>query len=306
MTSGANCYLYREFPPSGTDMIAKIGALKLQAKIYQPPFYSNEADISERSREFAGLVYHLKGGKGTAFLEEFMPVSESAQSSYNYPRFEVHSGWEFASFPPSRKVTRQWLKYEMVFRKKFSNRKTPRSQVRFHLLTSRSVSNRPPDQIEGPTQFRHSPLTHAIKVSREQQNMTIMCLEVVGMVVLTVSLSIPKFGVNVAPAFGKAVPDPEFDSICIAIYGLQVVGTRDIHTGIVAIQNVQLNPKRIRDFPLDFVDTELDLLNRISDIVAEFDPDILTGWDVQRTSWGYLNSRAKQYGALVLVYWLVC
>jgi len=140
MTSGANRYLYREFPPSKIDLIAKIGAL--QAKIYQPPFYSNEADVSERSREFAGLVYHPKGGKGTAFLEEFMPVSESARSFYSYPRFEVHSGWEFASFPPSRKEIRRWLKYEMVYRKKLSSRKTPRSQVRFHLLTSRSISNR--------------------------------------------------------------------------------------------------------------------------------------------------------------------
>jgi DNA polymerase zeta len=92
------------------------------------------------------------------------------------------------------------------------------------------------------------------------------------------------------------VPDPESDTICIAFYGLQVAGTEDIHTGIIAIQNVQLNPRRIREFYLDIVDTELDLLNRISDIVGEFDPDILTGWEVQRASWGYLNSRAKQYG----------
>jgi len=44
-----------------------------------------------------------------------------------------------------------------------------------------------PNQIEGPTQFRHSPFARAIKMSREQQNMTIMCLEVVGMVIFTVS-----------------------------------------------------------------------------------------------------------------------
>lgn len=99
-----------------------------------------------------------------------------------------------------------------------------------------------------------------------------------------------------APAHEKKVPDPETDPICIAVYGFQVSGTEDIHTGILALQNIQLNPRRIREFRLDIVDTELDLLNRISDIVAEFDPDILTGWEVQRASWGYLNLRAKQYG----------
>ena len=64
----------------------------------------------------------------------------------------------------------------------------------------------------------------------------------------------------------------------------------------MAVRNVQLNPRRIREHPLDLVDTELDLMNRLSDIVLELDPDILTGWEVQHASWGYLNSRAKQFG----------
>jgi DNA polymerase zeta len=103
-----------------------------------------------------------------------------------------------------------------------------------------------------------------------------------------------------APTHGEHAPNPEADPICIAVYGFQVTGTEDVHSGIIAIQNVQLNPKRIRDFHLDIVDTELDLLNRLSEIVAEFDPDILTGWEVQRASWGYLWLRAKQYGSYLI------
>ncbi len=99
-----------------------------------------------------------------------------------------------------------------------------------------------------------------------------------------------------AAAQEKSVPDPETDQICVAVYGFQVVGTEDVHTGIIGIQSVQLDPRRIREFRLDIVDTELDLLNRISDLVAELNPDILTGWEVQRASWGYLNLRAKHYG----------
>lgn len=129
MTSGMNCYVYCKFSPSRADLIARLEALELQTKIYQPPFYSNEADISKRSSEFAGLVYHLDGGKGTASLEEFMPTPESVQYPYNYPWFEAHSGWEFASLPPSRRAIRRWLKHETRSRKKLSNRKTPRSQV---------------------------------------------------------------------------------------------------------------------------------------------------------------------------------
>jgi DNA polymerase zeta len=44
---------------------------------------------------------------------------------------------------------------------------------------------------------------------------------------------------------------------------------------------------------------ELELLNRVVDIVLDLDPDIIIGWDVQNTSWGYLNARALYYGMSV-------
>lgn len=125
-----------------------------------------------------------------------------------------------------------------------------------------------------------------------------MSLEVLGAVsYFRLMLKIP-IRTHTAPAPEKSVPDPETDQICLAVYGFQVVGTGDVHTGVIGLQNVQLDPRRIREFRPDFVDTELDLLNRVSDLVAELDPDILTGWEVQRASWGYLNLRAKQYGMI--------
>jgi DNA polymerase zeta len=44
-------------------------------------------------------------------------------------------------------------------------------------------------------------------------------------------------------------------------------------------------------------DSELDLINRITDIVRNFDPDVLTGFEVQSASWGYVIERARvHYG----------
>lgn len=40
---------------------------------------------------------------------------------------------------------------------------------------------------------------------------------------------------------------------------------------------------------------ELDLINKVADIVVELDPDIIVGWDVEGSSWGYLNLRASHY-----------
>lgn len=51
------------------------------------------------------------------------------------------------------------------------------------------------------------------------------------------------------------------------------------------------------DALVDVEDSELDLINRLTDLVREFDPDILTGYEVQSSSWGYLIERARlQFG----------
>lgn len=41
---------------------------------------------------------------------------------------------------------------------------------------------------------------------------------------------------------------------------------------------------------------EIDLINRVVDVVIDLDPDIITGWDIELSSWGYLDSRAETYG----------
>lgn len=60
--------------------------------------------------------------------------------------------------------------------------------------------------------------------------------------------------------------------------------------------NEHLNESKLRCWGLDIVETEIDLLNRIIDVVQELDPDIITGWEVQSASWGYLSARGRAYG----------
>lgn len=99
------------------------------------------------------------------------------------------------------------------------------------------------------------------------------------------------------------MPDPGIDELSVVFYSFQgadIVPTHDspetYQTGMLVIENQQLNPLRLRDLKLEVVPSELELLNRIIDIVVELDPDIITGWEIQSSSWGYLDGRAKQYG----------
>jgi len=42
-------------------------------------------------------------------------------------------------------------------------------------------------------------------------------------------------------------------------------------------------------------DSELDLINCLTDVVREYDPDILAGYEVQSSSWGYVIERTRLY-----------
>lgn len=71
-------------------------------------------------------------------------------------------------------------------------------------------------------------------------------------------------------------------------------------SGCFAVRSPHLEEARLADTCIELVDSELDLINTFIDRVREWDPDVLTGWELQNSSWGYLAERAwKAYGELV-------
>ena len=97
------------------------------------------------------------------------------------------------------------------------------------------------------------------------------------------------------------MPDANQDEIVALFYTL---GDDNLHSGlldqgILVVQNPQLDPRRLRGYSLEELSSELELINRIIDIIVDVDPDILAGWEVQASSWGYLSSRGSQYGRML-------
>ena len=93
-------------------------------------------------------------------------------------------------------------------------------------------------------------------------------------------------------------PNPKEDSIVAITYAFRQVKDAPSY-GTIVVGSEQLDPNRLRDASIETVSTELDLLHRFTDIVIELDPDILSGWDVQVSSWGYLNARGSTYGTFL-------
>jgi DNA polymerase zeta len=91
------------------------------------------------------------------------------------------------------------------------------------------------------------------------------------------------------------VPDPTVDSI-VALSFAFYIAEGFVQRGSLFVRPPIEAKRLVFKQPVEVVDDELSLLNRIVDIVNDLDPDILVGWDVQRFSWGYLDTRGKVYG----------
>lgn len=111
-----NCYEYSSKPPSTLEVVSSFGDHTLPSKIYQVPYYSDESDAPDHPREYAGLVYHLRGGEGLNTLDDWVTTSNE-DSTDIIPCYEKASGpesniwgWQYAGSPPDVKQVRQWLR----------------------------------------------------------------------------------------------------------------------------------------------------------------------------------------------------
>ncbi|KAF8640582.1 hypothetical protein AX17_000244 [Amanita inopinata Kibby_2008] len=263
-----NRYEYRIRPPSISYLLQNLGSLGLSEKIYREPYYSALSDAPRGPRVYADLIYRLKGGRGVANLDAW----ESVLDQYAMPELVTSgaqvgslalSGWEYASYPPSVKQVRGWLK----------------TAQRYSITTER---RRRHSQIEGPSHANMYGLGTSLgtrhEILRGKQHMTVLSLEVF------------------APSQGNKTLDPETDEIAAAFYTFKAYEAGPVQTGMIIVNSDSLNGSRIRSMPFEEVSNELDLLNTMADVVVNLDPDIITGWDVQRNSWGYVDARARQYG----------
>ncbi|RYP82523.1 hypothetical protein DL769_001629 [Monosporascus sp. CRB-8-3] len=146
-------------------------------------------------------------------------------------------------------------------------------------------------QVDGPTPrnkhgFKYSQKRKSTSVQHEAQYMSTMSLEI---------------HVN---SRGKLVPDPEEDEVqCIfwCSKSDENFSTGDqaslvVQSGIIVFSEDGSLAQRIqKQTPIEVVEeqSELDLMTRMVEIVRTHDPDILIGYEVHGSSWGYLIERAR-------------
>lgn len=303
-------YCSASLPPRSSEVVNTIAGRGLPKEIYQDAFYSNEMDVPERSRDYAGREFKLES-LTVPFLPEFDPTGTSSAAFAEKTNVVIdhtkqdtafktqqHANnlrnWEILKLPPSRGVVVEWLKQQekeqRLSRVRESDKKPMVNGLREE-AADQARKDGDLSQIEGPTQrnkhgSKFSQKQKSTSVRHETQYMSTMSLEV---------------HVN---SRHELAPDPEHDEIGCIFWCLKadddemetngdLPGTK---VGVLALcENRDFARKITKEtnVVVDEENTELDLLNKLVDIVRDFDPDVLTGYEVHNGSWGYLIERGR-------------
>ncbi|APA07252.1 hypothetical protein sscle_02g020220 [Sclerotinia sclerotiorum 1980 UF-70] len=299
---GSLVLAHQQPPPSAQYISSTMSNFNIPTVLYQDAFYSNEEDVPERPREWAGREFKL-GSTSLPFLPDFDPSATSDatfglrsvvlsdktkdEEIYHHRRRECSLRvWTFAETPPTYADVHCWARNETL-------RQGNKSEKSKEGTTSKSsVSNRRKEaklsQIDGPTQknkqgIKYTQIEKTANIQREAQYMSVMSLEV---------------HVNTRGSF---VPNPEEDEVQCIFFCFQAddEGTdgSPSQPGIVILSadnnNISERVSNQVPFEVHAESSELDLLIRMVGIVREYDPDILTGFEVHGGSWGYLIERAR-------------
>ncbi|KAK6429147.1 DNA polymerase zeta [Oleoguttula sp. CCFEE 5521] len=305
----ANSYA-TSFPPLDDADVFLFGAMPLPvdevqssvspAVIYQDAYYSNELDVPERAREYAGKEFRLDSTT-LPYLPEFdasgrvaatkTVITEKPKQDLLAQRRGRQCGlrhWEIITAPPSWHEVQAWSNSNVVKKETdlddLDNDGPPSSsQIKRKNRPAAELS-----QIDGPTQknrhgAKYSQRKASTSVQHETGYMSTMALEV---------------HVN---SRADLAPDPERDEISMVVWSIadeQMEDESKLGILLVAKPGDDSIADRVRSVvgasvQVDEEDDELNLLNRMVDIVRLHDPDILTGYEVHNSSWGYLIERAR-------------
>ncbi|BDD63382.1 DNA polymerase zeta [Monascus purpureus] len=269
--------------------------------IYSKAHYSDENDVPERPREYAGREFQLQGstihylpdfdpsGRSFTTLDDqlSMPNNRDIQAKLDRQlRESLHRRvWEFVPVPPSRSEVIEWFenvqrKPETIKQAEIMNPKDRHADQG----TKPSVLS----QIEALTQNSghdtHSQNKVSTSVEHEVHYMSTMSLEI---------------HVNTR---GVLVPNPEEDEVtcvfwCFHSENENIATNGKIpksRVGMIFHDRPEVKASNTLKIDLAYEPTELDLFTRLVEIVRFYDPDILTGYEVHSSSWGYLIERAKK------------
>jgi len=311
-----NTYTFSIPPPTRFEVINSFGFFGLPSVDYRDPFYSDPKDLPAVPGKYGGKLFRFQSVT-ISYLREFRHdeaaelddevirrLTSAAQTTGRGAKESRtdHSGpgssplaaharngtmltantssrsltpsnaWQFGLPPPTRRSTEEWSVREDVSRKDERKRKQKLFQSQIAKPTPSSFG------------FKISQNPGAKFANRDKQHMTVLVLDV-----------------HVCTR-DNFLPDPEHDEIKAILFNFNSEGdSSDLmpasRSGAIMLRPDNFHPHRLA-LPCDDVfvfDTELEVIMVLIDVVRELDPEILAGYEIHNSSWGYVIERAAKH-----------
>ncbi|KAK9763082.1 DNA polymerase zeta [Basidiobolus ranarum] len=270
-------FIYREQPPTLEFLEKTWKDFDLPTINYQPPFFSNEKDVPEKPRLYAGKLWKIKS-KSISHLKEFETYMRATSALGNdtrvAPKETISSKtninfWTSARVPPTPEQVEQWLQ---------KNKKEDEvSQVTTPFLKRLKH----PSQIEPTTPknrygFKLSQFTPA---SSSEHQIDILCIEIL------------------VDTRKGLLPDPNIDALKAICYAYKKFSITEndglLRAGCIIVKSGESKVEKIAGHEITYVADERAVIDKLAGLVHQLNPDILGGFEIHKSSWGYLADRAK-------------
>lgn len=273
-----------------------LGALNPPQR-HQLPFYGHEPDVPEGgSRTLAGRAVPFKS-RAVSALKEFRPeagllsgrmpsLAERPLPPHAVARPRGFTVFRPAAEPPSPRRTARWLAAQSAEEAPAQPAASPPPPRRAVAAQARVTPAR--SQVDGPSPAN----TFNFKMKTQHVTNSSFADAVQHLTCLSMELH--------AESRGKKLSDPAQDAIRAIYYVVREDGRfadgGDDLRGIVMWRRPgepRLPLAGCVGFEVDEAASEVDLIRRFVRVVKRWDPDMLVGYEIQLSSWGYLLQRGQ-------------
>ncbi|CCE62779.1 hypothetical protein TPHA_0D01380 [Tetrapisispora phaffii CBS 4417] len=229
---------------------------------YKNPFFSNPVDLKNQSYSYSGKLFeitssHLSQRIPLQFDESEIVIQDASSSKY-------FSSWKYLPEPPTfQEVQRSETSIGLKYKPNKSSLNKSIGGFRYAMDSETSITKQKSNI--------HSVLTHlTLEVHTQSRH--------------------------------DKVPDPKHDRIQLIIWKVDEDSfpfDLNISTeGVMIVVEEKTDPEllgiitsAIGNLPVGIYYSELEMFDAIIDLILFFDPDILSGFEVQKSSWGYMSER---------------
>ncbi|KAF9973811.1 DNA polymerase zeta [Actinomortierella ambigua] len=277
--------------PTASDLLSTLDSHHLPHVVHQKPFFSNAADVPSRPKTFGGKEFRLQshdlsstkqfvGGHNTVLSSARLTATTATSLSLQPPPNQGTKFWEPVQPPPSYQEMVAWLEAEEKEKKKRSSVFAPSTQQQRQKIS----------QLEAPTPknpfgYKNSPTKVAGSAAIEKDHMDLFSMEVI------------------CRTRGELLPDPKQDMILAIVYCWQTEREEFVsngwepgyRVGIITHTDAKLRSKvglsGLGENSIKVAQNEKDMIDEAIRLVRDLDPDILVGYEIHNSSWGYLTDR---------------